>query len=104
MIILFTCLKIKRFTYTKCKGCKKGMLNFSKENMLDKYLILSLIFFFLKNGQSPLHKASSRGHVDVVIHLVANGAQVGSLDWVSIYLLVLKTVYFVRTLNIYIKF
>uniref|UniRef100_A0A8W8MDK8 Uncharacterized protein n=8 Tax=Magallana gigas TaxID=29159 RepID=A0A8W8MDK8_MAGGI len=28
-----------------------------------------------------LHKASSRGHVDVVIHLVANGAQVGSLDW-----------------------
>lgn len=89
------------FTYNKCKGCKKGMLNFSKENMLDtcKYLILSLIFF-LKNGQSPLHKASSRGHVDVVIHLVANGAQVGSLDWVSIYPLVLKTVYFVRTLNI----
>lgn len=36
------------FIYIKCKGCKKGMLNFLKENMLDicKYLIFSLIFFF----------------------------------------------------------
>lgn len=27
----------KNFIYIKCKGCKKGMLNFLKENILDKY-------------------------------------------------------------------
>lgn len=44
----------------------------------------------LKNDQSPLHKASSSGHVDVVINLVANGAQIGSLDLVRFYQYVLN--------------
>lgn len=46
--------------------------------------------FILKNVQSPLHKASSSGHVDVVINLVANGAQIGSLDLVRFYQYVLN--------------
>lgn len=58
----------------------KNVKSLSKKHQINVYYSL-----ILKNDQSPLHKASSSGHVDVVINLVANGAQIGSLDLVRFY-------------------
>ena len=65
------------------------------------HLSMSLFHFLPQFGKTPLHLASSRGHIDTVRTLIELGANVHSTDDASIFIVIIfcVCVLFVFILN-----
>ena len=43
-----------------------------------------MMYYYLQDGDTPIHLASSDGHVEVVEKLISSGADVNVVDKVSV--------------------